>query len=539
METNNNSRKHQVIYKLEKVSATVSLALEKGWPWLLAGLSSIYFISISLIAVRKDLENDELYTFNIAKLPSLDVVWAALATGAEQMTPFFYALTRVSTSLFGENNFALRFPAMLGFWIMCLCLFRFVAKRSNDLYGLVAMMFPLTTGAYYYTYEARPYGLLLGFSGLALICYQSLTEDGKHRRLSLAGFTISLMAAIASHYYAVLILIAFGCGEIARFIKRRRLDFSVPAAMIVSLIPLLLFLPLIKSAKSYSTGFWAQPVWGDAPHFYYFMLISSALPVTALLILIAVYAAFTKGESQIANSETHFSLPNHETATALGFLAIPFVAVAIAMFITHAFTFRYAIPATLGLGILVPLSFQWLLRGRVLLTLALIILLTLGFARRGAMLLQEADKRSRQRESAIRMLKESGNTDLPIAISDPNNFLIMSHYAPTGIRERFVYLASPEISMRYLGHDSIERGMFDLLKPHFGLNVQPYKSYLDSERPFLLIADTDNFLNWMLSDLPTTGYRIQLKARNDKFLLFLVSPNDGSQTNHDSSNKPR
>jgi hypothetical protein len=45
------------------------------------------------------------------------------------------------------------------------------------------MLFPLITNAYPYAYEARPYGLLLGFCGLSLLCWQSAAE-GQSRLLS-------------------------------------------------------------------------------------------------------------------------------------------------------------------------------------------------------------------------------------------------------------------------------------------------------------------------------------------------------------------
>src|SRR5262249_42096598 len=163
----------------------------------------------------------ELFTLNIARLPTTSAVWSALLTGAEQLPPFFYVLTRGALSLFGEGNVALRLPSILGVWVMSLCLFRFVSKRSTSLYGLAAVLSVLTTGAYYYAFEARPYALVLGFSGLALICWQSLAE-GKKRALSLVGFAFSLAAAVACHYYAVLVLIPFVCGEVARTWARRR-----------------------------------------------------------------------------------------------------------------------------------------------------------------------------------------------------------------------------------------------------------------------------------------------------------------------------
>lgn len=496
---------------------------EQNGTWLLGIFSALYFSVVGVIAVRKQLENDELFTLNIARLPSLTDVWIALRTGAEQLPPFFYVLTRASIAAFGESNLALRLPAMLGYWVMSLCLFWFVSKRSTTLYGLLAMLFALTTGAYYYAFEARPYGLVLGFTGLALICWQSLVE-GKRRWLSMPGLTLCLGAAISCHYYAALLFIPFACGEAARIYWHKRLDILCWIAMAASLIPLLLVWPLVQSARSYSTAFWSQPSWSNVPGFYYFMLMSAVLPLTAILILAALYTVVVPDNlSGNKRTETHVRLSRPELAVAIGFLAIPFIAVAIAMFFTGAFTDRYALPATLGLGILMPFAFHPLLRGRELLLLLLALCLMLGFVRRGGMTLEESAKRIQTREATLKLLQAEGESNLPIVCSDPHNFLVLSHYAPPEIGSRLTYLADPETSMRYFGHNSIERGMFDLLKPVFHLNVQAYRPYIASGRPFLLCGDPNYFLNWMLPDLIFSGAHLELKRQYQEIQLFQVT----------------
>ena len=531
--------------RIVALANTLAEACQRRGAWLISIFSLLYFPVIGLIATRKQLENDELYTLNIARLSNLRAVWAALQTGAEQLPPFFYVLTRASLSVLGEGNLALRFPAILGFWVMSLCLFRFVSQRSTALYGLLAMLFALTTGAYYYTFEARPYGLTLGFAGLALLCWQSLVE--KHWRwLSLIAFTLSLSAAISCHYYAVLLLVPFACGEAARIFWHKRLDLLCWVGMATSLVPLLLLWPLIQSARSYSTAFWSQPSWGNLPGFYYFMLMSAVLPLTAILILAALYTVILPDKSSddalATNTIFRVGLTRPELAVAIGFLAIPFVAVAMAMFVTGAFTDRYALPAVLGLGILMPFAFHPLLRGREILTLLLAVCLMVGFVRRGGMTLEESAKRIQAREGTIKLIQAEGESNLSIACSDPHSFLILSHYAPPEVRSRLVYLADPDASMRYLGHNSIERGMFDLLKPVFRLNVQPYHPYLTSGRPFLLCGNPHYFLNWVLTELVSSGAHLELKAQYQDIQLFRVSfenqPGKASGNGDDRSSAP-
>jgi hypothetical protein len=518
------------------LAKVIAEACERHRGWLLGIFTALYLIVVGLIAARKQLENDELFTLNIARLPSLGEVWAALLTGAEQLPPFFYVLTRASISSFGESSLALRLPAILGFLVMNLCLFRFVSRRSTALYGVIAMLFTLTTGAYYYAFEARPYGLVLGFCGLALICWQSLAE-GEARALTLTGFALSLAAAVSCHYYSVLILIPFACGEAARTLSRRRVDFAVWAALAASLAPLLIFWPLIKSATSYSTAFWSPPSWGDIPGYYYFMLMTSVLPLTAILILVALYKTVFSEDGGEAQDTPQFGLLRHEVAVAIGFLAIPFVAVTMAMLVTGAFTHRYALPAVLGMGLLMPFAFHPLLRGREVLMVLLVLFLTAGLVRRGGMTLQDSAKRVKAREGIVRMLQADRAETLPIVCSDPHTFLVLSHYARPEIRSRLVYLSDQDASMRYLGHNSVERGMLDLLKPWFRLNVQEYRPFLASRKPFLLCGDPQYFLNWVIRDLAASGAHIELRGQHQDALLFLVSDGKSSPPNGEMNRK--
>jgi 4-amino-4-deoxy-L-arabinose transferase-like glycosyltransferase len=130
-----------------------------------------------VIAARRPLWSDELYTYYIATLPSFSDIWSALLTGHEQVPLGFYAIERVFWGVFGVNSVALRLPALLGCLVMSLALFKFVSWRLSPAYGLLAAVFPMTTSAFPYAREARPYGLELGFAALALVCWQQATDS--------------------------------------------------------------------------------------------------------------------------------------------------------------------------------------------------------------------------------------------------------------------------------------------------------------------------------------------------------------------------
>jgi hypothetical protein len=128
----------------------------------------------------------------------------------------------------------------------------------------------------------------------------------------------------------------------------------------------------------------------------------------------------------------------------------------------------------------------------------------------------------------IEFLRSEGMSDLPIAVTDQHAFTSLAHYTPRDIASRLVYLADPGKALRYLGHNSVEKGALDLLKPWFHLPIEEYGLYIASRQCFLIYGSAGHFLNWLLSDLPMNRRRIELRGRHKDSLLFLVHPEDES-----------
>jgi len=539
---------NRLVPRLNGFAEAFVAQVEKRRIWFLAGFSMLYLAVTCLVASHKPLWNDEFYTLYIARLPGIPEVWAALATGAEQIPPFFYVLTRASLALSGQQQatagshprhyfeLSLRLPGVIGFWVMSLCLFRFVSKRAPAVYGFLAMLFPLVTGAYYYASEARPYGLVLGFSGLALLCWQAATERD-NRLLPLAGLALSLAAAVSCHYYAVFVFIPLAFAEAVRSFLRRRLAWAVWAAFSLGATPLLAFLPLIQRAMAYSSTFWSKSQWTSVPEFYYFLLAPATLPLVALLVLSAIYPSPV---GQVENPSYPFSddqyppAPRlHEMAAAIGFMAIPIVAVALSIILTGAFTDRYALPAVIGCSVIIAFAAHRLSSDRPAIAAILTFSLCAFFLSLGLKSVMNSLAIREARTQTIEFLRSDsagGINDLPIAVSDQHAFTSLAHYAPRDVASRLVYLADPDKALHHLGHNSVEKGALDLLKPWFHLPVEEYGPYLASRRRFLVYGSPGHFLNWLLSDLTSSGMHIELRSRDKDSLLFLVNPEQAQST---------
>jgi hypothetical protein len=452
-------------------------------------------------------------------------VWAALTSRGEQLPPMFYAITRASWQLFGVNQVSVRLPEMFGFWIMCLALYVFVARRTSRLAGVVAATCPLVTQFYYYAFEARPYAIVLGFSALALACWQ-LATAGDRRAIALPGLAVALAGAMSTHYYSVFVAAALAAGEVVRSLERRRLDVPVWLALGLPALVLIPHLPLIRAAAAYSGAFWAPPQWVNVPD-YYLNLLSPAVVPASVLALYAVSAASLPGRPRpfVVAARP----PRHELAAVLAFVSIPVVCVVLAKTMTGAFVDRYAIAGVIGCAALVGLGTGMAAAHRPSLPLVAVVCLLSWFVLSSAReyiqptgfsqpIRQGTVDRPDQWTAAWR------GSGLPVVIADPHTFVVLSRYSRPDFRSRIVYLADPDRALKSLGHNSVERGMLDLIGPWFGMRVERYERFLNDHDAFLVYGDFVRlgFLSWILPDLQGRGMRTELLNRAGDNMLLLV-----------------
>jgi len=155
------------------------------------------------IDLVKPLWFDELMVYKIADQPRLTDLWNILSTGQSPHPPLNFLVVRCLHAVFGANEFTTRLPSTLGFLAMEASLFWFVARRSNAAYGVVAMLFPLVTSARGFAVDAKPYGVLLGWTGIALICWRATA--GRLRAWGLTGLGLALCCATSSHFFGALL----------------------------------------------------------------------------------------------------------------------------------------------------------------------------------------------------------------------------------------------------------------------------------------------------------------------------------------------
>lgn len=489
--------------------------LERNSGSLLFVFSLLYLLGTGYIASRKFLWADEVLTSYMARL-SVANLWPAFASGVDIEPPLFHLITRAFTSVFGQSPLSLRMPAILGGWLMCTSLYVFISRRFKPIYAAIALLIPFVTGAATYMSEARCYGIGLGFSGLALVCWQSAAER-RHRKLCLAGLALSLGAAIACQYYLVLVLLAIGAGEVVRSLAEKRIDRPMWVALAGSGLVLVLHLPLIRVAMTFSGGEWSVANARALLVAYQTFLNRVVVPGLVIVVGLAVLGRTTPSADTPAQATRKGELRSWELAAAVvlaGSLAGAFV---VAKFTNGIFTLRYGLCMIFGIAIIAVLVIRRYDTGRPLAGALTFLVLLTGFLGHQVI--------PRQPRFHTPDLLARADSSSAIVIENPLDFLELTYNAPPQLASRLYYLASRKDSIRYTGTDDDDRGLL-LLGRWFPLQAEPPSAFL-KHHPRLLIWRGNREQRWLLRKLADAGATITLAANRPGEKLFFADVRSG------------
>ena len=483
-------------------------------PGVLAFVYVLAFLPVTLLlSSRTPLTSDEIFTVYTSRLSSVQEIWHVLAQGFDLQPPLIFLATRYSQALFGNSEWAIRLPETIGVLAMGLCLMTFVARRTNAIWGFLTAVFVSLTGAYPFAINARPYGLVLGFSGAALVSWQS-SAGGRLRRPALLCLGVSLALAVSTHYYAGLILIPLAAGEATRNLANRRLDMPVWAAFGASIASLLLCLPLLRQAMSVVAG-WQAAYLKPASLWNTYAALASNQTAIGMVFLLAVAAATNRAAAAVRRA-TPF--PPAETVAAAGFLLLPAAGFVLAWAVTHNLTGRYVIGVTMGAALLYALMAHRLTGGNSRGGFALAILLVGVFAAHVAV-----GVRSASLEGAEPVVVDSQYADLPVVVGSGLDFPAAWYYASSTLRSRLVFVSEPELAARYSpgGVGGWTNSSIAAAAPVFHWRVQRLAEFRPGHRRFLLSWTAGE--RWMLPVYLEFGARIEPLLIDGQCSLFLIT----------------
>jgi len=240
---------------------------------------------------------------------------------------------------------------------------------------------------------------------------------------------------------------------------------------------------------------------------------------TPFVLLAAIGLAFllrTPETEDSAQPTLTLSFPVVLAITACALL--PVAGGVIANLITHAFTPRYFIGAIPGVIILLAWGLRRIMRndgaGPALATAICLVL----FVQQWRELRSDQNSMLQELRSSATLLRRAG--DGPILVSVVAVFHKLSFYGRRELVNKLVYTADPYLSVRYLGQDTVDRGLL-ALAPWFPLKVVWWHEWW-SEHPYSLVYGDAGEWSWFTFSLHDIG-NAELLSRDTDNLLFAVT----------------
>jgi hypothetical protein len=420
-------------------------------PVLVGVFTVAYFAATYDLASLKPFRADELVTYKIAVMPTAGDVWRAWFESPDGLPPAVHLTTHFIGSTLGFSHATARLPDMVGFWLMCVCIFIFLSRRVCPLLAWVGMLLPVTAPApYFYAYEARGYGMVLAFSGAAVVCWD-LAHHTRWRPVALLGLPIVLTAAIATHVYAVLVVVPLALAELARTAERRRVDWWVWIGLVVVALWFLPANPMLSRIRrlpwvvNYSTGRGISVL-----QLMELSLQSLSIAATYFGLLAIVCVSWhrvpTPGDltSPIPPEEKS---PLSDWALVIGLMALPAIGWSFANLVTGLLPFRYVIAAVIGFSLATALLCRVAVGRRPEIALLLAAWMAITAAGHGI-----ATRYARPMTTTAQIAAGSGcfrllnvwkklpADGLSIVVSEFTYFNQLHHYGPDALKQRLVFL---------------------------------------------------------------------------------------------------
>jgi 4-amino-4-deoxy-L-arabinose transferase-like glycosyltransferase len=499
-------------------------------------LTAFYVIVVYVLSSAKLLWLDELITLHIARLADAHAIWDALARGADPNPPLTHLLVHASRAVFGEREFALRLPAVAGYWLGMVSLFAFLRRRIPGTWALAGTVLSMAMAAFDYSYESRSYGIFYGLAMAAVLCWSVAIDNASatRRRLSLAGMGLALALGICTNYFAVLAFLPIAAGELVCTYRRaaedaleqrtsrwsvgilRAIDWRVWLTMIVAALPLLAFRRLIASSIALFAPYaWNKVSLDQVTGSYTEMVEVVLYPILALLLF---WIAMRMMSRMCANCRAHVrprwmgelatevrwtrgAVPPHEATAILFLMAYPFLGYLVASIYGGMLSPRFVISVCFGFAIAGALAAFRIFRSIPGAGAAMLCLCVAWFVARECYV---GHSYVEQRQSFYRVLNTLPQAEAtvpvgsPIVIADPLLALTFMHYAPADVAKRVVFPVDFPAVRQYRRDDSPEENLWAGRGWLYPLPVEPLAELQHGADEYVMIASDGN---WMGQDL--------------------------------------
>ena len=485
-----------------------------GLTFLLLSVAVCYVAFTTARAWHKPFWYDEIFTLTVAQQHGLGRMWAAEIAGFDFNPPLGYLLTEAARHIPIRQELAVRVPEILAYLLAVVCCSLFVAARLPLMYILPVVCFMLLSEGYDYSYEARPYALVLACGAAAMLAWQAAATHGvssARRRLALLLLGIALAAALLAHCYAVILYFPIVAGELWRSWRRRRLDMGIWLVLGLSAFPLVLY-PALLSA-SHSVGFGVSIFAPSARRFlgaYAFLLRRAALPVGVIFAPLVVFAIRKSALMPASMARLLKTAPEHELVAACLFALNPAIAFIVARTLHSGYIPRYGISGALGFALLLAFASFVLSANRQRWALWIGIGTLVWFTGSFVLAARHWQQEAKDREFNQTQVQVAANIGRPIVISDGRTFVEFSFYFPATLSQNLFFLFDRNLAISHSGSEipdtplSIARAWLPISS-----HIAPYQDFIRSHRRFWLFAPAQTPLEWIQPQLQRDGFVIE------------------------------
>ena len=477
-------------------------------------ISAIAFLILSaVIALIRShyhlLWADEFGTATTGSIPRIAQLIHVELTKPYSPDPIGYTgLMHAVVHVFGVSAFAMRLPSMCGYLLMQACLYYFVRRISSERAATFALAFPALAGIVSYSIQARPYGLLLGLSALAMLSWQTATRRDSRRTLALVILSLSLAMAVNTQYYGVLLFIPLCAAESIRVLERRRADVSVLVSIFAGMGGLIVAMPFAKALSQFSAGH--QPTefnYHFITHSYLWLMfgydavsihIQRLIGFGLALLLIFLMAGFAGLRSRVA-----LRLPHAEAAFVLILSAYPILVYLLARFVTHFVESRYTQPAIIGITAILAVLMSSLLErkitGRIVLASLFAAIAISGFFRIRSEKEQGLSTMASLALDPATQRSLEATRDRPIYVANGAVSSIVGYYSPSpDLRSRIMLVYSEDPNYFSGGAADVFRQQVNAGAAGIR-NVVPYESVSKPGTEHLLLLYHNDWIDQELS----------------------------------------
>ncbi|MDA3873354.1 MAG: glycosyltransferase family 39 protein, partial [Kiritimatiellae bacterium] len=363
----------------------------------------------------KPLWFDEIFTMYTATFDGWEhFQWLRMHAG-DFNPPLTPLLARAAMRIGGDHPFVIRLPFLFSYILAVATTIVCTWKRLGLHAGFIAGA--MATGPVFYATEARGYASMFAGGALAYFFWARASHSPRRAR-DVAAFAASLTFAMASHFYAVFLLVPFGLGELRKWMDHRRPDWLLWAAASLSLLPILTSLNVLAYARSFSDDYHASVSAFSLLQGYRFPLFPPRYSLLSALGFLLLAAVARRSPRQV--HPPFFS--SAERWCIAGFLLIPLAGFLVAIFVTGVYSPRHYITACFGTSIAVAYVSHRVFRGNPrLLSLFAGLILACSLWRQGLDLRQHMVAHDTIRLLTRHLMEETRG--LPFAVHAPNAFL--------------------------------------------------------------------------------------------------------------------